>query len=211
MTLIVAIQAKDSIILSADKRIIYTDNQDTDTPSFHSDECKLHLWEKGVVTGSGDFLVIQRVNQWLHQKQNILLLPKKLNDIKKKRIIEAGQHEQITYSSIIFSINDKDDTPQLYAIGLDNELEKLGPTDISILLPLEYHFSSESVPDLQNLYSEIRDYNQFTNNQSWINHYLNLLSNIYKKQSLSCEKISRDFHVFFQSNSYSTIVHLINE
>ena len=48
MTLIVAIQAKDSIILSADKRIICIDNQeDTDIPSFHSDECKLHLWEKG--------------------------------------------------------------------------------------------------------------------------------------------------------------------
>ena len=116
MTLIVAIQAKDSIILSADKRFIYTDNQDTDTPSFHSDECKLHLWEKGAMTGSGEFLVIQETNQWLHKTQNILSLPKKLNDIKKERIIEVGQQKQITHiinSSIIFSIKDQD-TPQLY-------------------------------------------------------------------------------------------------
>ena len=210
MTLIVAIQAKDSIILSADKRIIYTDNQDTDTPSFHSDECKLHLWEKGVVTGGGDFLVIQRANQWLQQKQNILLLPKKLNDIKKERIIEAGQHEQISYSSIILSIKDQD-TPQLYAIGWNNELEKIKPHDIFIFLPKEYDFCSESILWLQNLYSEIHDYCQFTDNQSWINHYLNLLSSIYKKQSLSCESISSDFHVFFQSSSYSTIVHMIND
>ncbi len=211
MTLIVAIQAKDSIILSADKRFIYTDNQDIDTPLFHSDECKLHLWEKGAMTGSGEFLVIQETNQWLHKTQNILSLPKKLNDIKKKRIIEIGQHEQIINSKIIFSIKDKDDTPQLYAVGLDNKLDKLNPTDVSILLPLKYDFSSESVLGLQNLYSGIQDYNRFANNQSWISHYLNLLSNIYKKQSLSCESISADFHVFFQSSSYSTIVHIIND
>ncbi len=117
MTLIVAIQAKDSIILSADKRIICIDNQeDTDIPSFHSDECKLHLWEKGVVTGSGEFQVVKEVNQWLNQEQNIFSLPKKLNDIKKERIIEVGQQKQITHiinSSIIFSIKDQD-TPQLY-------------------------------------------------------------------------------------------------
>ena len=58
MTLIVAIQAKDSIILSADKRFIYTDYQDIDSPLFHSDEWKLHLWEKGAMTVSGDFLFI---------------------------------------------------------------------------------------------------------------------------------------------------------
>ena len=210
MTLIVAIQAKDSIILSADKRIIHMDNQDTDTPSFHSDECKLHLWEKGVVTGSGDFLAIRQANQWLHKTQNIFTLPKKLNDIKRARIIEFGQHEQISTSRIICSVKEKD-IPQLYSVGLHHELEKLKPNDVSILLSLESDFSSESVLGLQNLYSSFQDYNQFANNQSWISHYLSLLSNIYKKQSLSCESISRDFHVFFQSSSYSSIVHVINE
>ena len=211
MTLIVAIQAKDSIILSADKRIIHAENRDTDTPSFHSDECKLHLWEKGAMTGSGEFQVIQQANQWLHKTQNIFSLPKKLNDIKKERTIEAGQYEQITNSSIIFSIKDKDDAPQLYAVGLEKKMDKLNPNDVSILLPLEYDFSAESVLGLQNLYSSVQDYHQFANNQSWISHYLNLLAAIYKKQSLSCETISRDFHVFFQSSSYSSIVHVINE
>ncbi len=196
MTLIIAIQAKDSIIISADKRIIHAENEDTDASSFHSDKCKLHLWEKGIVTGGGELEVINRMHQWLQQNQDISALPKKFNDIKKKRTIEVGQHEQITHSSIIFSTKDKE-TPQLYSIGLNDELEKLEPNDIVMLFPIEHQFSSESIQELQNLYAVIKEHSQFTSNQSWINHYLNLLSTIYKKQSLSCEKISTDFHVFF--------------
>jgi len=209
MTLIIAIQAKDSIILSADKCIIPAKNNMSISP-FYFNECKLHLWEKGVVSGSGEFQVIKSVNQWLQQNQDVSLLPKALNDIKKQRIIKVGQHEQITNSSIIFSKKDKD-TPKLYSIGWNHELEELKSGDIVVLCPTEHRFSSASMLEIQNLYTKIKEYNLFTNNQSWINHYLTLLSSIYKKQSLSCEKISTDFHVFFQSSSYSTVVHMMND
>ena len=211
MTLVVAIQAKDSIILSVDKRIIHAENRDTNTSSFYSDECKLHLWEKGAVTGSGEFQIIQNVNQWLQQNQDISRLPKILNDIKKQRIIKVGQHEQITNSSIIFSTKNKD-TPQLYAIRVNDELEKLEPDNIFILHPTKHISpSSEFIREVKKLSAKINEYKQFTDNQSWINHYLTLLSDIYKKQSLACDKISADFHVFFQSSSYSTVVHMMND
>ena len=204
MTLIIAIQTEDSIIVSADKRIITTQNKN------HANQCKLHLWQKGIVTGSGEFQVIKRVNQWLQQYQNLSQLPQILDNIKKRRITEAGQHKQITHSSIVVSITEKD-TPKLYSIGLNNQLEQLKPKDIIILYPTDHQFCSESIGKVQNLYTQIKEYSQFTNNQSWMNHYLNLLSSLYKKQSLSCEKISADFHVFLQSPSYSTIVHMIND
>ena len=196
MTLIIAIQAKDSIIISADKRIIYAENEDTNSSSFHSDKCKLHLWEKGIIAGGGELEITSQMHQWLQQNQDIFLLPKKLNDIKKKRTIEVGQHDQITHSSIIVSTKEED-IPQLYSIGLDKELEKLEPNNIIVKYPITHIFSSESIQELKRLSTAIKDYGQFTSNQNWINHYLNQLSSIYKKQGLSCEKISTDFHVFF--------------
>lgn len=210
MTFVIGIQAKDSIIVAADKRTICPNNEEADAYSFHSDECKLHLWDKGVMTGSGELHTIRMANQWLQHSQDISSLPKKLKQIKSQRTATVGQHEQITNSSLICSSNDNN-YPQIYVIGLDGKMDKLQSNDIAVLLPAEDNLRDESIWDIKNLSSVIKGYNQFNNNQSWINHYLNVLSVIYKKQSLATDKISSGFHMYVESNFYSAIVHTIND
>lgn len=212
MTLILAIQAKDSIIISTDKRMVCDKNKDMKCLSFHSGECKLYLWQKGIITGGGELQVIKRTVRWLQQNQDINSLPNKLIEIKKERIVEMGQHDQITLSGIVFSVKETDnDIPQLYSTGFDHQLEKLEPSEIIIRFPFDHQFSDESMSELKSLHSSVKDYNEFTTHQSWLNYYLDYLSKIYKDQSLHCDKISADFHVFFQARSYSTMVHMIND
>ncbi|MDX8255666.1 hypothetical protein [Acinetobacter pittii] len=59
--------------------------------------------------------------------------------------------------------------------------------------------------DLQNLYSDLKDYAVFSNQTDWINYYLNRLAPIYQKQSQQDLLMSQSFDFFFQvKNEYIT-------
>lgn len=210
MTLIVAIQTKDSIIITTDKRHVSVDYQDFTKTNFHSDQCKLYTLNDGMLTGCGEYQIILRMSHYAQQEQNISLLPKYLQQLKEHRTTECGEYDQITNTKIIFSIKNEK-RPQLYLLGFESEIEEAENNDIIILMPINHELLNISMNELQKLKLQLKEYNQFKNNQSWINHYLHLLSDIYTKQNQCDQKISPSFHMFLQSNSYNCLVHINNE
>ena len=64
--------------------------------------------------------------------------------------------------------------------------------------------------DLQNLYTDLKDYAAFSNQAEWINHYLNRLAPIYKKQSQQDSLMSQSFDFFFQAKNVYIIGHVPN-
>ena len=64
--------------------------------------------------------------------------------------------------------------------------------------------------DLQNLYTDLKDYAAFSNQTEWINYYINRLVPIYQKQSQQDLLMSQSFDFFFQAKSEYIIGHVPN-
>ncbi len=123
MTLIIAIQTEDSVIVAADNRfVLAAQNSDRHT-RYHSDQNKLYLWDGGVVTGCGLAQIPREIGIWLQQNQVINSLPQQLLEIKKQCSLKIGEHEQITNTKIVFSLKENS-RPQLYLLGLQQPIVK---------------------------------------------------------------------------------------
>ena len=64
--------------------------------------------------------------------------------------------------------------------------------------------------DLQNLYTNLKDYAAFCNQAECIKYYLNRLAPIYKKQSQQDALMSQSFDFFFQAKNEYIIGHVSN-
>ena len=64
--------------------------------------------------------------------------------------------------------------------------------------------------DLQNLYTDLKDYSAFLNQTDWINYYIDRLAPIYKKQSQQDSLMSQSFDFFFQAKDEYITGHIQN-
>ena len=64
--------------------------------------------------------------------------------------------------------------------------------------------------DLQNLYTDLKDYAAFSNQAEWINYYINRLAPIYQKQSQQDSLMSQSFDFFFQTKDEYVFGHIPN-
>ena len=92
MTFIIALQLKDSIVVTADKKVVVISEGKID--SFN--EChtlKLHTWDNGIIIGTGESYVIHRSIVLFKQLgySNIQKLPQCLEISKQIRELEIGK------------------------------------------------------------------------------------------------------------------------
>jgi len=214
MTFIVAIQLNDSIIVASDNKKV---SQQKDGIIKFSPEkiLKMHTWQNGIITGSGEYQVISRaVNLFKNlPTPSIEDLPHCLVISRIIRESEIGNDLYQVENSKLLCSSYNDNGTQLYKI------EKFSTQQDYFSIPLE---SNEIIiwlahpnidviaSNLQSLYVGLKDYSVFSSKTDWMNYYIKQLSPIFKIQSQIDPLMSQSFDIFFQSRSEFLLKHVPN-
>ena len=214
MTFIVAIQLNDSIIVAADQKHLVIN--DIDTLDINARfKTKLHFWKRGLITGTGESHLIVIATKLFKRlaHSDINQLPLCLGLSKTIReLIQVISCNQIQNTKLLCSTY-SDSGAQLYIADQPepsqlHELIALKPMEITVWL---FNPNIESIAvELQNLYTDLKDYRTFAQETDWINHYINHLSLIYEKQSQQDSFMSKDFDIFFQTKDKSIFRYVPN-
>lgn len=214
MTFIVAIQLNDSIIVTADNKKIAL--KETGEIQFNNKNSqKIYSWDNGIITGTGESYVISRSIELFKKltHADINTLPQWLDISRQIRELEIGTgYFQVENTKILCS-SYSENGAQLYKIErFDNAqpytFTAIKPMDITVWM---FDPNIELIStDLQNLYTDLKDYAAFSNQTEWINYYINRLAPIYQKQSQQDLLMSQSFDFFFQAKSEYIIGHVPN-
>lgn len=214
MTFIVAIQLNDSIIVASDNKKV---SQQKDGIIKFSPEkiLKMHSWQNGIITGSGEYQVISRaVNLFKNlPTPSIEDLPHCLVISRIIRESEIGNDLYQVENSKLLCSSYNDNGAQLYKI------EKFSTQQDYFSIPLE---SNEIIiwlanpnidviaSNLQSLFVGLKDYSVFSSKTDWMNYYIKQLSPIFKIQSQIDPLMSQSFDIFLQSRSEFLLNHVPN-
>ncbi|MDD9315060.1 hypothetical protein [Acinetobacter lactucae] len=214
MTFIVAIQLNDSIIVASDNKKV---SQQKDGIIKFSPEkiLKMHSWQNGIITGSGEYQVISRAVKLFKNlpTPSIEDLPHCLLISRIIRESEIGNGLYQVENSKLLCSSSNDKGAQLYKI------EKFSPQQDYFSTPLEpneimiwlVHPNIDViVSNLQSLYAGLKDYSAFSNKTDWMNYYIKQFSPIFKIQSQIDPLMSQSFDIFLQSRSESLLKHVPN-
>ncbi|CAI3137353.1 hypothetical protein MWMV8_MWMV8_01115 [Acinetobacter calcoaceticus] len=214
MTFIVAIQLNDSIIVASDNKKV-SQQEDGIIQFSHEKISKIHLWENGIITGTGEYQVISRaVNLFknlpipsLEELPNCLLISKLIREAEMGTGFYQIENTKLLCSSYT------EHRAQLYKI------EKFSPEQNYLSTPLE---SNEILiwlfqpnidviaSNLQSLYAGLRSCSFFSDKTDWINYYIQQLSEIFRKQSQHDKLMSESFDIFFQTKDEYIFGHIPN-
>lgn len=214
MTFIIAIQLNDSIIVAADNKEVVL-RQGAKVPYQENFISKIHAWEKGIITGTGESNLINISVELFKEFDglNVDELPTYLELSKYIREIELGtDYFQVQNTKLICSCYGES-RAQLYKIerfepSQSYALTAIEPMDITVWMfnPNIKAISS----DLNLLYTALKDAAAFPNQAEWINYYINRLAPIYQKQSQVDSLMSQSFDIFFQSKDDYVFGHIPN-
>lgn len=214
MTFIIAIQLNDSIIVAADnKEVILKEDQLNETIA-HSIS-KIHSWDNGIITGTGESYVINRCIALFEEfaQSELASLPDYLELSRNIREHEIGEdHFQVQNTKLLCS-SYSERGAQLYKIEQINDQQSytmtaIEPMDITVWM---FNPNIESITlDLKNLYLDLKDANTFSNQAEWINYYINRIAPIYQKQSRQDSLMSQSFDIFFQTKDEYITGHIPN-
>lgn len=206
MTFIIAMQAEDSLIISADNTAIAFSNR---TAVRQNIACqKLLDWPGGVFTGTGEYGVVQRTLRHLTRGAALSSLPALLAHEKDYRHQEAGPSEQIDITRLILSAP----TPQGSRLHIvtDDTIEQIVPGELLMFFPLDYDFFAASSEAIGDLNATLRPKSAFASPGEWISFYADKFARIYALQSQNNELISRSFHIHFQTEEQSLMFFVEN-
>lgn len=211
MTFILAIQLEDSIIVTTDNRSA-TLTEDGKFKNISDELTKFYLWDKGIITGSGEYTVIKTAVELFKNlsESKILALPKCLQISRMIRELQV-EHFQIATSKLLYS-EELEHHVQLNIIE-PNELGEYSTSQCKtneIILWMFEPDVSAIMPMLQTLYSSLKPRQEFLNQQQWFDYYINVLCEIYKKQSQHDPLMSQSFDFMFQSTEDYMYGHIIN-
>jgi len=214
MTFIFAIQLNDSIIVASDNKKV---SQEKDGIIKFAPEkiLKIHSWQNGIITGSGEYQVISRaVNLFKNLSTPAIEdLPHCLLISRIIRESEIGNDLFQVENSKLLCSSYNDNGAQLYKI------EKFSPQQDYFLIPLERNEINillahpnidVIISNLQSLYTELKDYSVFPNKIECMNYYIKQLSPIFKIQSQIDPLMSQSFDIFLQSRSEFLLNHVSN-
>ncbi len=214
MTFIVAIQLNDSIIVASDNKKV--SQQKDGIIKFSTEKIlKMHSWQNGIITGSGEYQVISRAVKLfknlptpsIEDLSHCLLISR----IIRESEIGNGLYQVENSKLLCSSSNDKG--AQLYKI------EKFSPQEDYFSTPLEpneiiiwlAHPNIDVIAsNLQSLYIGLKDYSVFSSKTDWINYYIKQLSPIFKIQSQIDRLMSQSFDIFFQNKDDYIFGHISN-
>lgn len=213
MTFIISIQLDYSIIVAADNKAVLNKEQAHEV--IERSVSKIHSWNNGIITGTGESYVINRSIALFKDlaQSELFSLPYCLQLSRQIREQEIGfDYFQVQSTKLLCSSYSKHGA-QLYKIEqTDNEtnytMTAIEPMDITVWM---FNPNVETISaDLRNLYLDLKDYSTFTNKIDWMNHYINHLAQIFRKQSLQDPLMSRSFDVFFQTKDGYVFGHIPN-
>ena len=214
MTFITAIQLNDSIIVTADNKEVIL--KETNEVPLSQKQCqKIHPWDKGIITGTGESCVIGRAITLFQEisQSELVLLPHCLDLSRQIREYEIGTgYFQVENTKLLCSTY-REDGAQLYKIERFDPLQPytlvaIKPMDITVWL---FHPDIDAIStNLQKLYVDLKDYSAFSNKTDWINYYINRLAPIYQKQSKHDQLMSQSFDIFFQTKDEFITGHVPN-
>lgn len=214
MTFITAIQLNDSIIVTADnKKVILKELCEV---QFCTEQTtKIHAWEKGIITGTGESYVVSRSVELFKKiaQSDLSHLPDCLNISRHMRELEIGtEYDQVENTKLLCSRYNQQGA-QLYKI------ERFDPSAPYTLIAIEpmnitvwmFNPNIETISkDLKRLHGDLKDYSEFSNKVDWANYYINRLVPIYQKQSLQDPLMSQGFDIFFQTKDEYLLGHIPN-
>lgn len=214
MTFIIAIQLNDSIIIAADNKAvsIKTEERNKVTERYAS---KLHKWDKGIITGTGEGYVISRSIALFKElaKSQLKHLPDCLKLSRKIREHEIGlDYFQVKNTKLICTSYSQDST-QLYKVECLDDTENYTMTAMEPMEILVWMFDPNIetiIEDLRNLYKNLRDQVSFSNQTDWMSHYISHIAPIYQKQSRQDSLMSESFDILFQSKDEYIFEHVPN-
>ncbi|MBI0396201.1 hypothetical protein [Acinetobacter bereziniae] len=209
MTFILAIQLKDSAIVASDHQsaILHEDG----FLDFSEEKIrKMHYWEEGMITGSGEYHVVQRAFEIfsLIACSNIQKLPECLEISRRARELEVGtDYSQIQRTKLLCS-RFTEQGAQLYTVGRLDHRDNYTMTAIEPMKISLWMFNpdvSAVITDLQYLFDHLRNYSSFKSLNDWFEYYIPQIARIYKKQSKHDAFMSESFDIYFQNkeNYYS--------
>lgn len=144
MTFIVAIQLNDSIIVTADnKKVILKENGEM---QFKTEETKkIHSWDNGIITGTGENHVIHRSIELFKKLANsdINKLPQCLDISRQIRELELGKDYYQVENTKILCSSYSEKGAQLYMV---QRFESSEPYTLTTIQPMDNYcmaFSSE--------------------------------------------------------------------
>lgn len=197
MTFIIALQTVDSVVLSADNTMLAFHNGEI-APFETLDAHKIHHWDNGFVTGTGEYCVIDRMRKYLITPNDIRSLPSWMTHEKRLRTQEAGEHEQISNTRLILS-SVTFNGPRIYIV--DNQsAHEIQPGELLIFFPHDYDFLTVSEQEIHALNAAIRDFSTFQDHRAWSDFYTTHFSAVYAIQHQNNPQISGSFHIAFQTS-----------
>lgn len=214
MTFIVAIQLNDSIIVASDNKKV--SQQKNGIAQFSNEKIlKMHLWQNGVITGTGEYKVIRQAANLFKNLPIPTLedLPHCLLISKLMRESEVGAGFYQVENSKLLCSSYTENRAQLYKI------EKFSPDQEYFITPLEpneiviwlFQPDIEMITNkLKSLYAGLKDYSFFSNKTDWVNYYISQLSAIFRKQSQHDKFMSESFDIFFQNKDDYIFGHISN-
>lgn len=215
MTFIIAIQLNDSIVVATDNQQI-TEKEDGNLYANEHEVCKMHFWDNGIITGTGESHVISRAVTLFKELANLDIhqLPDCLDLSRQIREFEIGKHHFQVKNSKLLCSSYSENGAQLYKIQRFDSaepysIEAMKPFNIDIWL--FYPDSLNVTLELKILYENLRDYAFFFKDKTaWVNHYINQLLPIFKKQSMIDPCTSTSFDILFQTKNEYIIGHIPN-
>ncbi|MEB3796793.1 MULTISPECIES: hypothetical protein [Acinetobacter] len=214
MTFIVAIQLNDSIIVASDNKKV---SQQKDGIIKFSPEkiLKMHSWQNGIITGSGEYQVISRaVNLFKNlPTPSIENLPHCLVISRIIRESEIGNDLYQVENSKLLCSSYNDNGAQLYKIEKFSTQQDYFPIPLEsneIIIWLAHPNIDVIASNLQSLYVGLKDYSVFSSKTDWMNYYIKQLSPIFKIQSQIDPLMSQSFDIFLQSRSEFLLNHVPN-
>lgn len=207
MTFIIALQTTDSLILSADNTILSLSKGET-IKNEGSTVNKIICFYQQILTGTGEYAIINRMQKYLSLSTDISALPGYLSNEKHQRTREIGGHEQIDNTRLIVSSNTPQG-PRLYVIE-SLSFDEIQPGEILMFFPLDYDFLTPSTKVIDELNLSLREFSTFDSTEEWCNFYINKFSKIYAIQHKNNKMISRSFNICFQTNQQIKMTFVLN-
>ncbi|WP_180009706.1 MULTISPECIES: hypothetical protein [unclassified Acinetobacter] len=214
MTFIIAIQLNDSIIVTADNKEVVL-KEDHSNELLERSTSKLHAWDEGIITGTGESYVINRCFALFKEvaQSELNSLPDYLELSRQIREHEIGTDNFQVKNTKLLCSSYSEQGAQLYKIERIDDQQSytmitIEPMNITVWM---FNPNVETITDdLKNLYVNLRDYDFFNSQAEWINYYINHLAPIYQKQSLQDSLMSQSFDIFFQSKDEYVFGHIPN-
>ena len=214
MTFIISIQLNDSIIVAADNKEVILKEDQLNEHIAHSTS-KIHAWDKGIITGTGESYVINRGITLFKEfaQSELTSLPDYLALSRQIREYEIGKDYFQVQNTKLLCSSYSEYGAQLYKIERADDQQSYNMTAIEPMDMTVWMFNPNVemiTADLKNLYQDLRDYGSFSNQNEWINYYINRIAPIYQKQSQIDSLMSHSFDIFFQTKDEYVFGHIPN-